>query len=149
MTNSSSPQAEFRSPAAVYTAASNIQAHMIVKLLATNDIPAHAVEDQSGVSLWAMGTIPQFHQPRVWVEESDVPKAAALIREFEQKNQARTNPETGGIEIEVVCEGCGKTSTFLNSQNGTTQDCGHCGNFIDVGESALGADFDAAELPES
>lgn len=141
MTSSSSPEAQLQNPVAVYTAASNIQAHMIVKLLAANDVSAHAVEDQSGVSLWAMGTITQFHQPRIWVEESNVETATALIREFEQKNAARSQPQTVGTSIEVLCEGCEKTSTFPSSQNGTTQDCPHCGNYVDVGVTDFETDF--------
>jgi hypothetical protein len=145
MTSSPNPQTEFVNPVVVYTAASNVEAHMIVKLLSTNDIPAYAVEDQSGVSLWAMGTISQFHQPRIWVEDASAEGAAKLIRVFEEKNQMRRQPGLGDNVIAVVCEGCGKTTSFPESQNGTTQDCGHCGCFVDVGDTDFDADLETAE----
>ncbi len=48
---------DFKQPVVVYTAATNMEAHLILQMLHANGIPAHAVEDQSGVSLWGAGTI--------------------------------------------------------------------------------------------
>jgi hypothetical protein len=58
-----------KEPFKVYTAASNVEAQMIVVMLNSVGIESHAEEDRSGVSLWHMGTISQFHQPNVWVEK--------------------------------------------------------------------------------
>ncbi len=77
---------EFKDPFKVYTAAGNVEAHMIVNMLESQGIAAHAVEDTSGVSLWSFGIISQFHQPDVWVDKSTVQQAAELIRGFEEKN---------------------------------------------------------------
>ena len=42
---------DFKKPVVVYTAATNIEAHLIVDMLLANGVPAHVIEDQSGVSL--------------------------------------------------------------------------------------------------
>jgi hypothetical protein len=125
---------ELKEPFAVYTAATNLEAHMIVDMLKANGIAAFADEDQSGVSLWAFGTISQFHKPRVWIEKSACTEAARLILDFEERKRQRQNPDDRADAIKVECEECGKTSTFPGSLNGTTQECSHCGAFVDVGE---------------
>ena len=89
MASSDDQPPTFQNPVVVYTAASNLQAHLIVQMLIENDVEAKAIEDQSGVSLWAMGTITQFHQPQIWVEQSTAKTAASLILNFEQKTQSR------------------------------------------------------------
>jgi hypothetical protein len=132
---------EFKKPVIVYTAATNVEAHMIVDMLHANGVPAHADEDQSGVSLWAFGTISQFHQPNIWVDEIHLKSAAALIQDFEDKKRARNTPVEGPGKIHVVCEDCGKTSSFPSSLDGTTQDCPHCGAYVDVGELPWDDDF--------
>ncbi len=134
-----------KNPVVVYTAATNIEAHLIVDMLSANGIPAHAVEDQSGVSLWAFGTLSQFHQPNIWVDESERVAAAELIREFEEKQRERATPVEATGEIQVICEACGKTTWFPNSQNGTTQECEHCRAYVDVGELPWEDDYGSAE----
>ena len=39
--------------------------------------------------------------------------------------------------MEVVCEECGQTSSFPATQQGSLQDCPHCGASVDVGEAAF------------
>jgi hypothetical protein len=136
---------EFKEPTLVYTAATNVEAHLVVEMLRTNGIPAYAVEDQSGVSLWAFGTISQFHQPNVWVDKPTAERAAELIVLFEERKREREYPNTGSGEIHVVCEGCGKTTIFPDTLDGTTQDCSHCQAYVDVGELPWEEDFDAPE----
>ena len=123
---------DFKKPVIVYTAATNVDAHLIVDLLQANGVPAHAVEDQSGVSLWAFGTISQFHKPNIWVDEATAQKAVDLIQGFEEKRRARNTPNSG--EIHIVCEDCGKPTAFPSSLHGTTQECPHCGAYVDVGD---------------
>ena len=50
------------SPIVAYTANGNLEAHSVVAWLGSNGIHAYAVEDNSGVSLFAFGTISQFHK---------------------------------------------------------------------------------------
>ncbi|PQO45748.1 putative signal transducing protein [Blastopirellula marina] len=136
---------DFQKPVIVYTAATNLEAHLIVEMLLTSGISAHTVEDQSGVSLWAFGTISQFHKPNIWVDESTAQQAADLIRDFEEQRKARNTPVDGAGEIQVSCEDCGKTTSFPSSLDGTTQVCQHCGAYVDVGELGWDEDFGEPE----
>ncbi len=129
----------------LYTAASNLEAYVIVDLLESNGIAAHAVEDQSGVSLWAFGTISQFHKPNVWVDEATAAQAAVLIQEFEDKKRARNQPVEGASDLCVVCEECEKTTMFPASLDGTTQQCQHCRAYVDVGDLPWEEDFGVPE----
>ncbi len=136
---------DFQKPVIVYTAATNVEAHLIVDMLHANGVPAHAVEDLSGVSLWAFGTISQFHKPNIWVDEATLQEAADLIRGFEEKKRARTTPVKGPGEIQVHCEDCGKATSFPSSLDGTTQESRHCGGYVDVGELPWEDDFGAPD----
>ena len=103
---------EFKQPVMLYTASTNVEAHVIVEMLHANGIPAHAVEDQSGVSLWMFGTISQFHQPNVWVDKSTAEKATQLVHRFEEDKRGRENPSVGTGEIHIKCEECGNIDSF-------------------------------------
>ncbi len=124
----------------VYTAATNVEAHMIVEMLQTNGVPAHAVDDQSGVFL-GFGTISQFYKPNVWVDEASIQKAADLIRDFEEMRRSRNTQVEGTDDLSVNCENCGKTSSFPGSLDGKTQECPHCGSYVDVGGLPWADDF--------
>ena len=136
---------DFKQPVAVYTAATNLDAHLIVVMLDSKGIAAYAVEDNSGVSLWAFGTISQFHRPKIMVEKSDLEKAAELIEIFEKENQQRREQAQATGEIEAVCEECGKPSSFPTSLDGTTQECPHCHAYLDVGEFSWDVDVGEPE----
>ena len=82
---------DFKQPVTIYSASGNIEAHLIVEMLRNNDIPALAVEDQSGASLWAFGTISQFHNPQVWIDKTNEEAARELLRQFEKNNRERSN----------------------------------------------------------
>ena len=136
---------ELKEPFAVYIAATNLESHMIVDMLNANGIAAFADEDQSGVSLWAFGTISQFHKPRVWIEKSASKEAAQIILDFEERKRQHQNPDGGDDTIEAKCEECGRTTIFPDSLNGTTQECSHCRAFVDVGEFAWDEDLGEPE----
>lgn len=131
----------FLKPTKVYTAATNVEAHLIVDLLDSQGIPAFVEEDQSGVSLWALGTISQFHQPNVWVDEVTAQAAAEFIQGFEEQRRRRNNPAEGSAQLTAKCEKCGESTSFPVSQNGSTQVCRHCGAYVDVGELGWKEDF--------
>lgn len=131
---------EFQQPIAIYTAATNVEAHIIVTMLESKGIPAFAVEDQSAVSLWMFGTISQFHRPKIWVEKSTAEEASRWILEFEASQRQQRNPAMGNGEIQAVCEECGATTTFPISLNGSTQQCAACLAYLDVGETEWEAD---------
>src|SRR3954469_10273263 len=98
---------KFQRPVVAYVAATNVEAHLVVEMLTSNGIAAHAVEDQSGVSLWALGTISQFHKPKVWIDESSAENAALLMQAFGAKKRQSTSLSKDLGEIETTCHKCG------------------------------------------
>jgi hypothetical protein len=138
----------FIQPYKIYTASNNLEAHAVVDLLQSNGIEAMAVEDNSAVSLYVFGRISQFHQPDVWVEESNTERAAKLIVEFEARKQHRKMSETSGANIQALCESCQNTSEFPASMKGTVQNCQHCDSFVDVGDLEWDFDEDFSEDSE-
>ncbi len=131
---------DLKEPVAVYTAGTNLEAHVIVSMLNDNGVPAFAVEDQSG-ALWMFGTIGQIHRPKIWVAKSTTAEAQELIRGFEDHRRERKNRGPGTQEIPVQCEECGKTSMFPDTQEGTMQNCPTCDAYVDVGELDWDEDF--------
>lgn len=134
---------DFDNPTIVFTAETNVESHLVVEMLRASGIEALAVEDQSGVSLWAFGTISQFHKPNVWVDTTDIDAAVVLVREFEKQKRTRNNTEGIGAPIVVTCEDCGKDTTFPGELNGTTQECAQCSAYLDVGEFEWNEDVSA------
>ena len=120
-------------PVLAYTAEGNLEAHTIVAWLESNGVHAYAVEDNSGVSLFAFGTISQFHQPQIFVDRPDSDRAAELLQQYEQQRERPQKDDDGAEPIDSECEECGTTSEFPASQDGTTQNCPKCDAFIDVG----------------
>ncbi len=125
---------KFAKPFKAYWAESNVEAHLVVQGLSTIGVEAFADEDVSGASLWGFGRIGQFHQPIVWIDESDAERAAAVVKEFEDKKQALARANANAADIEVPCEECEAVLFFPAAMNGTTQDCSQCGAYIDVGD---------------
>ena len=124
---------KFGKPIVVHISENNVEAHMVVKMLAANEIEALADEDQSGVSLWAMGTIGQSHRPQVWVDTLDSERATALVNEFEAKRKERLHPPVSDEAVDATCEQCEATTAFSAAVDGTIQDCPKCGAYVDVG----------------
>lgn len=135
----------FSKPVVIYTAEKNIEAHMIVEMLVSNGIDAFADEDQSGVSLWALGTIGQFHRPQVWIDTLDSAQATVLVKDFEARKNQRLHPPSSDEAIDATCEECGKTTAFSAAVNGTVQSCPECGSYVDVGIYKLDSPGDAVE----
>jgi hypothetical protein len=51
--------------------------------------------------------------------------------------------------VEVDCEECGRRCEFPAEQNGSVQECPHCGAYLDVGDAGLPEDWaDAAGDPD-
>ena len=124
---------ELKDPIVAYTAGGNLEAHLVVEWLSSNNVKAHAVEDNSGVSLFGFGVISQLHKPQVFIERADTERAAELLREFEAKQHARRQQRADAPPITAKCEECGTTSDFAASQDGTVQNCPKCNAFMDIG----------------
>ncbi|WP_442511484.1 hypothetical protein SH528x_003165 [Novipirellula sp. SH528] len=136
-------------PTLAYTANGNIEAHSVVTWLQSNGVRAYAVEDNSGVSLFAFGTISQSHKPQVFVDKSDLESAGELLRQFEEQRDRRRTELDDKPPIQSECEDCGETSEFPASQDGTTQNCPKCYAFMDVGNIDWPDDFDVDDHVET
>lgn len=143
---------DLEEPVVVYVAATNVEAHQVVEILRVSGIPAMAVEDKSGASLWSFGIISQFHKPKIWVEKAMAERAAEVVRDFEERRRQRMHPAAGDDEIAVECEECGRTTAFPIALFGSAQECSHCHSFVDVGEPDWDEQFeeeDEEELDET
>lgn len=124
---------DLKNPIVAYTANGNLEAHSVVQWLESNGVASYAVEDNSGVSLFAFGTISQFHKPQVFIDKSDTDRARELLRQFEDQREKRRHELDDAPPVTSECEDCGASSDFPASQNGTTQNCPVCHAFMDVG----------------
>ncbi len=129
-------------PVLAYTANDNLELHSVVTWLHSRGVRAYAVEDNCGASLWVFGTISQFHKPQVFVDKADLEEAGELLRQFEAKRDTRRRDLDSDQSISSQCEECGATSNFHSSQDGTTQNCPKCNEFMDVGSFNWPSDCD-------
>jgi hypothetical protein len=129
-------------PIAIFTASSNVRAQALCHLLVQSGVEAHVIEDLSLVGLWVGGTIPGIHSPKIWVDRADAERAAAILREYEQREaELRADSSSAGEteRVQAACEECGRAVEFPASQRGSVQECPHCGEYVDVpadGESS-------------
>lgn len=128
-------------PVAVYNAENNIEAQLLCDYLEQHGVEAYPTLDES-VAFWSFGAVPEIHKPQVWVDEANVAATQQLLAEYEQERRRRRltaekDVHTVSDSVAAVCEDCGKTTVFPASQNGTTQDCSHCGAYVDVGDVPL------------
>ncbi len=119
-------------PVAVYNAGTNVEAHLVARMLDEAGVAAAAVEDASVVGLWAFGLLPQIHKPQVWVERADLARAVALLKQYERDLIAKQRVATDGEPIAVTCEDCGEVSHFPAQHKGSVQECSHCHAYVDV-----------------
>jgi hypothetical protein len=114
-------------PVAVHDAASDDDAVLIRNALIAAGIEAYVSESEPQA---------ESHQPQVWVDRSDLARAAQVVYDYEsQAWERRANQQaTENLEpIDVVCD-CGQTTRFSALQRGTVEECPACGAFLDVGE---------------
>ena len=123
----------FREPFAAYNAASNVEAQIVCNLLLDEGIEAVVIEDVSAVGWGWAGPLAEVHKPQVWIERADIDRAKPVLDEYERLETERRKPATGE-PIDVVCEECGKRSSFPTSQKGSVQNCPHCKAYVDVGD---------------
>jgi hypothetical protein len=127
-------------PVAVYNASSNFEAHMICNILKDAEIEAYPTDDVSLVGVCAFGLLPEIHKPQVWIDRSGVDRAKPILQEYDRQLLERheVNGKRGGAEdvpVEAHCEECGRGSLFPVEDNGTVQECPHCGAYVDVGDT--------------
>lgn len=139
-------------PYVAYNAGSNLEAHMVCGRLLDAGIEALVVEDVSQAGIWVGGTIAGIHKPQVWIERADIERAAPVLTDYEQATNKRLAAEynasgTAEPPVTVLCDGCGKRSTFPASQKGLVESCPHCGAYVDVGDEVGFEGWN--ELPET
>jgi len=120
-----------RDPLAAYNPRSNIEAHLMCRLLRDAGIEAWAIDDMASENGTGMGGVPQ-----VWIERTDIERTRPVLIEYDRWNAQRRATEGGtrdaGAQVEAVCEECGERSMFPATQEGTTQSCPRCGAYVDV-----------------
>jgi hypothetical protein len=137
-----------RNPFAVYTAASNLEAHVLCGLLADSGIEAAVVEDVSQMGTWIGGIASQLHIPKVWIERTDIERAKPILEEYERRASERRalerqNDTSAGGALLVTCDECGAQTSFPAAQKGSVRNCPKCGAFVDVGDD--GEEFEEVD----
>ena len=131
--------ADDRHPQCVLVAEQLATATALADWLTDKGFPAQVVTPEplggSGDSLGISEAAAPVLEVRVLKPEHVEPARAAIeeqkealqaIRARQQKRAERTGTVT------AVCEECGKSSEWPASEMGTTQDCPHCGEYMDV-----------------
>jgi hypothetical protein len=132
-------------PVAVYNAANNWEAHVICNLLHDAGIEASVTEDVSQVGVCVFGLMSELHKPQIWADRSAIELVKPILDDYEQRQRKQRAVDAkkrapAGATIKATCEECGRRSVFPAAQDGSVQDCPHCGVFMDVGEMP---DFEA------
>ena len=138
-----------RDPVSVYSTANNIEAQFVCQAL-----------NEAGVEAYVMGAgslvegSSEFHRPQIWVDRADTLRAQPVLDDYERRAAELRAAESGEATrdepaIEEVCEECGQFSAFAATQQGSVQECQHCGAYLDVGsddseEEPLGGDDEEA-----
>ena len=145
-------------PRCILTAPSRQTAAALAAWLTEKQYPAEVVTPAMGTTSSALtgetdaAVAPEFE---VWVADAahaepakalieEQREAIAALREREAKRAARTGTVT------AACDECGKSSEWPASAMGKTQDCPHCGAYMDIpdpDENWDGVDF-GEEEPE-
>jgi len=142
-----------KEPFAAYNAAHNVEAELVRNVLLAAGIEAHFTEDLMSLGIFAFGPIPEIHRPQVWIERADAERAGPILAQFERRaaelRGAADAPEAAAsAPIEQACEECGAALSFSAEQQGSVQECKHCGAYVDVGEAESGGEWEAPEGPE-
>jgi hypothetical protein len=112
---------EFKSPVAIHTPRSNIDAQLITQALINSGINAATVEDISVVGQYALGTLDGIHKPQVFVDEVDVERAKRFIAEYQSVDRS--------TQIREYCYYCGFT---FENRNGIDEVCPECGENLET-----------------
>lgn len=127
----------YRDPKCVFVAKDGPSANMIAGLLTGAGFPAQVMNEATlggfeGLTGWVPGY--SHKGMEVWVIDPDHVEPAKKLLEEETKTaeeQKRKREQRTGT-VTAVCEECGKSSEWPASEMGTTQDCPHCGEYMDV-----------------
>jgi hypothetical protein len=119
----------YRDPKCVFVATGFGQADVVAGWLQEHGIPAEVMnrETLGGMISPLLTTATGVE---VWVVNPEqAPEAIQLLGE---RTVELATSKPSGPPVEVVCEECGKTSTFPAEQQGSVQNCPHCNAYLDV-----------------
>jgi Putative prokaryotic signal transducing protein len=142
----------YRDPKCVFVEGESLaRANLVVGWLAGHGIAAEVMNELTyggfeGLTAMLPGKL-SLRGIEVWVTDpADADRARQLLAQQAAEVEAKAN-RTGMVE--ATCEECGTPSTFPAAEQGTIQDCRHCGAMIDVpdpeGEWDVGEPDDAAD----
>jgi hypothetical protein len=127
-----------RDPRCVFVANTMANAVVTATWLSQNGIPARVMDLMTLGGLEGLTALAPGISARgleVWVNDpADAPEADRLLAEHEAALTQQAAEAEQRQPTQVVCEDCGKSSLFPADQYGTTQDCPHCGAYLDVVE---------------
>ncbi|HLW66418.1 MAG TPA: DUF2007 domain-containing protein [Gemmataceae bacterium] len=137
----------------VYRPRNSLEASLLAQTLNEIGIEAHvqeglhpesAMEPLVGTALWS-------YAPRILVFADQAEMARQILLGWEEQKRQEEARASEGPPIDVVCEACGKSTSFPASQRGSVQNCGHCHAYVDVGEIDFAEesfDFSEADAPD-
>lgn len=123
----------YRDPRCVLVADTLAEAEAAIGWLAAQDITARVVEENTLGGLDGLNALTGVGARgwEVWVDRDEVAgRARELLSADEAAKVAKRQSRTGTVE--VTCEECGQAAVFPAAEQGTIQDCPHCGKMIDV-----------------
>src|SRR5262245_53566295 len=129
----------------VYRAKNNLQASLLAQTLNEIGIQALVQEgaDRSGATE-SLGTVFWSDAPRIMVSTDQAEFARQLLLGWEEQKRQEEARAADGSPIDLMCEACGKITSFPASQRGSVQNCTHCHAYVDVGEIEFTeGDFDS------
>jgi rubrerythrin len=145
-------------PDAVFVADTVQVAEAVIKLLAANEIAAEVFTDPTRTVSEAVTGVTEVNageQFEVRVTDPNNAKKArelltsaeraAIVRSVQEKRLQRTGT------VSVTCDECGKPSEWLAEAMGTTENCPHCGAYLDIpdpDDDWSGVDFGTDEEEE-
>ena len=129
----------YRDPKCVHVADSLSEAESVAHFLNSHGLPAQVMNPATLGGLLGLTVLSRTGVSstglEVWVNDPvHAEPALQKLQEFaaEQTKKGADNETKGPVEAE--CEECGKTITFPGAQRDSTQDCPHCGAYLDVPE---------------
>jgi hypothetical protein len=119
----------YRDPKCVFVAGHIGQADIVAGWLEGHGIPAEVMNRET---MGGLGYPLSAATAGVEVWVTDPERAAEAIRLLGERALELVTQRPSGPPVEVVCEECGKTSTFPAEQRGSVQNCPHCSAYLDV-----------------
>jgi Putative prokaryotic signal transducing protein len=123
-----------RDPKCVHVDDNLGRARLVAGWLTSLGIPAEVMDENTlGGFVGLVSILPDklgFRGVEVWVNDpTQADRAREVLAQQAAEIEAKAN-RTGTLE--TACEECGKKGTFPVAQQGTIQNCPHCGKMIDV-----------------